>query len=157
MLCWLEVTTLLTDRAGGRSAKRAPFWTRILWAIERSAMKTVGLEPMRRVRTGPYLATKLRRRDSIWREDLRSHRKLVRMGIEGGPGGSFVEVWKWVKMEVRREQREREIMKMNHISIFVVWLALLNPNRNGTVLYNTQKLKKTVCQPILQWLELDIF
>ena len=41
------------------------------------------------------------------------------MGIEGGPGGRLVELRKWVKMEVRREQTQRETMATYQISIFV--------------------------------------
>ena len=61
MLCWLLVKTLLTGCAGGRPENRAPFWTRILWAIEWSAMKMERREPLRRVTMGPYLATAVRR------------------------------------------------------------------------------------------------
>ena len=33
---------------------------------------------------------------------MRSHRKVEMTGIEGGPGGSLVELRKWLKMELRR-------------------------------------------------------
>ena len=75
MLCWLLETILVMGRVGGRSAKRAPLMTRALKAMERSAMKMAGRLPMGRVMTGPYLAKKLWRRDSIWRGDLQSHWK----------------------------------------------------------------------------------
>ena len=52
------------------------------------------------------------------------------MGIEGGPGGRLVELRKWVKMEVRREQTQRETMATNQISIFFVcWRLSVQFNR----------------------------
>ena len=138
MLCWLELMILATGSAGGRSAKRAPLRTRALWAMEGSAMKTTGRVPTGRVMMGPYFATKLRSRDSMWRVDLRSHWILVRMGIEGGPGGSLEEVWTRVKMEVRREQMEKEMRRMNQISIFFVsWRMDVEFSQNNYPLGST--------------------
>lgn len=54
-------------------------------------------------------------------KDLRSHKKLVRMGTAGGPGGSLgfvLEGEKRVKMDLRRVEMQRVTMMMNQVSMF---------------------------------------
>ena len=49
------------------------------------------------------------------------------MGNEGGHGGSFVELRKWVKIEViKRVEMHRETRMMNQIPIFVFVFWRLN-------------------------------
>ncbi|PKI37753.1 hypothetical protein CRG98_041870 [Punica granatum] len=89
MLCWSQLKILLVSRAGGRSAKAAPFWTRAWWAREREETKTVGRGPMWRVTMGPCLEWRERRMGSSSVKDLRSHRRFPMRGKVRGPGGSL--------------------------------------------------------------------
>uniref|UniRef100_A0A2N9HD58 Uncharacterized protein n=1 Tax=Fagus sylvatica TaxID=28930 RepID=A0A2N9HD58_FAGSY len=100
---------LADEGAGGRSAKMAPFWTRDLWARVWLAMKMKGLKLMRRVMMGPYLAWCLRRMGSTSEDLRRSNRKLPRMGMVKGPGGSllFLETLGLMR-RLRRALRCRE-------------------------------------------------
>ena len=114
MLCWLQEIITFVGSRGGRSAKMAPFWTRAWCAIERLDIKIAGLGPMRRVTMGPYLAWRLRRMGSSSEKGLRSHRRLPRIGMVNGPGGSFL-------LELRRNLRmvetQREIRMISQVSV----------------------------------------
>lgn len=94
---------------------------RALWARERSAMKTEGREPIRREMIGPCLAWRVLRKGSSWENDFLIHRKLVMMGIWGGPGGMLMAVVVLVvrerMMALIRRQTQAETRTRNHVSI----------------------------------------
>lgn len=80
---------------------------------------------MLRVTMGPYLARRLRRMGSRSEKDLRSHRKLLMMGTEEGPGGSgrfalsLVLCWRRLRRNLRAAQRHRVTTRMNQVPIKV--------------------------------------
>lgn len=107
-------------KAGGRSAKTAPFWTRAWWARERSATKRAGREPMWRVTIGPYRALRFRRTGSSSENDLRSHKKLPITGMVRGPGGSLgLETvgMKRLRMGLRRKEMQRVMTIRSQVSM----------------------------------------
>ena len=131
MLCWLQEIITLEGSGGGRSAKTAPFWTRAWCAIERLDIKIAGREPMRRVTMGPYLAWRLRRMGSSSEKGLSNYRRLPRIGMVNGPGGSFL-------LELRRNLRmvetQREIRMMSQVSVSMfVFFGLTAWEKKGTV------------------------
>jgi hypothetical protein len=135
MLCWLQEIITFVGSGGGRSAKMAPFWTRAWCAIERLDIKIAGLEPMRRVTMGPYLAWRLRRMGSISEKGLRSHRRLPRIGMVNGPGGSFLlELELEFRRNLRMAETQREIRMMSQVSVSMfVFFWLTAWEKKGTV------------------------
>lgn len=118
-------TILLTARTEGRSEKMAPFWTRALWAMDRSVMMMIGDVPIWRVIMGPYLAMKLRIIDSSSRGECRSHKKAVRIENVNGPGGSLLGgPWREGKRNnLTRNKNERETIRRRiHFSIFLLYV-----------------------------------
>jgi hypothetical protein len=85
--------------------------------MERSAMKIEGREMILIVMIGPCLAWSVLRIGSSWENDFRSHKRVVMIGMCGGPGGRVTVVLREEKVALMRKIMHRESSAMNQVSI----------------------------------------
>lgn len=115
MLCWFSLNIRLAMGAGGRSAKVEPWVMRALCARSEEVMNMSLLLAIRREMMGPWIERRWRRTGSKSEKVLRTHMRVVMIGMKGGPGGSlglgFVSeaVKSWIRSmrDLRRKQRVR--------------------------------------------------
>lgn len=123
MLCWLLLKNLVVGGAGGRSEKTAPFWTKALYARERSVTKITRREPKWRVTMGPNFLRRLRRMASISEVDLRSHSKFPIMGRVGGPGGRCLRGKRRLIQALRRKAMEIQRRMVKQVCILQIQIT----------------------------------